>query len=417
MTTNVRKKEFMKDYESYELKFHNHKTEYFLTYITVALLNVTFAYYDIFHIFFAIIAIYYLKKMGGRLGNKYYVMVIILSLVAFGQAAKFGSFQVYSYGGALLAFSFPYFIYKILGNNYWRYYVNIIYYLAIIALIFWGLQNFSDGFTDLLENISSSLMLDPGSNESIIIYNLEHHREIDIWGLMKNAGFTAEGGVYSALLILALYFNTLFSKIIFDKKNIIFIISILTTTSTAGYAALGFYLIATSIYLKRISYKIILFPASILLIYFALFQLNFMLDKVSKYYTDEMNVYNTQANPSRVGRFLSARVDIDLIIENPLHGRGIYKSSRYLTPLEEEIGYSNSYLGIIGLASKYGLVVWFLYFYFLIKILLFISETNGLNKNFGYLFLLSILAIGTGQNPFTGPSYLILVYQGLHLKN
>lgn len=310
----------------------------------------------------------------------------------------------------------PYFIIRILGVKYWRFYINIIYFFAIISLIFWGLQNISNSFTNLLVNISSSLKLDPISNESIIIYNVEFHRATDILGLMKNAGFTAEGGVYSCVLIVALFINSIYSKQLLNKKNIVFIISLLSTNSTAGYAALGVYLIGTSLLFPQKSYKFILFPISALLFYMAIIQLPFMVDKVSKYYQQEMRIYETTTNPSRIGRFLSARVDLDIIAEYPLWGRGIHKEARYQTILEEEIGYSNSYLGIVGLASRYGLIIWILYFYYLFIFLKKIAVYNKINKFYPIFFLIAILAVATGQNPFTSPPFLILSYLGFNFK-
>jgi hypothetical protein len=400
----------------FDISFKSNKKEYFLTYLSVALLNPTFAQYNIFHILFTIIAFYYFKKSGLKFDKLFVGIVILLNFVAISQAFVLGEFTATSYFGIYLIFLMPYFIIRIIGNNYWKYYINIMYFFAIIALAFWSLQNFSNQFTDILINISETLKLDPISNESIIIYNLEHRRVTDIWGLIKNGGFLAEGGVYSCLLILALFFNTIFTKRIFEKKNLIFIISLLSTNSTAGYAALGIYLVGSSYFLRHLGYKFILLPASLALFYIAIFQLPFLYDKVSSYYISEMNTYQTQVTASRMGRFLSARIDLDLIAQNPLWGRGIHKETRYLTKLEEDIGYSNSYLGLVGFASRYGLIIWLIYFYLLFKSLSAIVNIYQIRKYYTFIILASIAAVAFGQNPFTNPPYLILVYLGFYLR-
>ncbi|MEM4260503.1 MAG: hypothetical protein QXG00_04660 [Candidatus Woesearchaeota archaeon] len=396
------------------LSFRDNKKEYFLTYLSVALLNPTFGYYDIFHILFTTIIIYLFINSRLKFDNLFFWIITLLNFVAIAQFFAFGAFTTSSYIGVFLTFLMPYFIIRIIGYEYWRYYINIVYFFSIISLILWSLQNISDSFTALLINISSSLHLDPENNESLIIYNLEHKRPTDILGLMKNAGFTAEGGVFSCLLILALFFNTIYSKNIFNKKNIVFIISLLSTNSTAGYAALGIYLTGTSFLFSQKRYKLILFPITAVLFYLAIIQLPFMLEKVNKYYEDELYVYEINPNPSRLGRFLSARIDLDIIKENPLWGRGIHKESRYLTPLEKEIGYSNSYLGIIGFASRYGIIIWSYFFYYLFVFVYKKSRINKINKYYSIIFLLAILATAMGQNPFTNPPYLILAYSGYY---
>lgn len=399
-----------------KLPFKNYKKEYFLTYLSIAMLNPTIAYYNFFHVIFTVIVVYEFYRIRLKIDKLFLGTLLFLNFISIAQAITFGTFTTTSYLGVFLTFLMPYFIARIMGNRYWHFYINIVYYLAIISLIFWSLQNISDSFTNLLFNISSSFKLDPISNESVIIYNLEFWRPSLTLGLLKNAGFTAEGGLYSCVLILALFFNSIYSKKLLNKKNLIFIISLLSTNSTAGYAALGIYLIGTSLSFSQKSYKIILLPISVVLFYLAIVQLPFMFDKVSKYYQQEMEIYHTTVNPSRVGRFLSARVDLDIIVRYPIWGQGIHKETRYRTLLEEQTGYSNSYLGIVGLASRYGLITWILYFYYLFIYLIKFISMNNINKIYSIFFLLSILAVATGQNPFFYPPYFILAYLGYYLR-
>lgn len=396
------------------LSFRYNKKEYFLTYLSIALLNPTFAQYNVFHIVFTIIVFYYFVKKKLRFDKYFFGIILLLNFIAIAQAFAFGSFTLTSYFGVYLIYLMPYFIMRLLGDRYWKFYINIIFLLAIISLTFWILQNISDSFSRMLFNISKSFRLDPISNESIIIYNLEWRRPTDLLGLIKNAGFTAEGGLYSCVLIIALLLNTIFSKEIINKKNIIFIISLLSTNSTAGYAALGIYIVGTSFLFHRKSYKFILFPLSSILFYLAIIQLPFMLEKVSKYYYDELTVYQNNPNPSRFGRFLSARVDLDIIWENPFWGRGIHKDTRYITRLEKEVGYSNSYLGIIGLASRYGLILWSLYFFYFYKNIKKYIRIYNINRKYVFIFLLAIMAVAMGQDPFNLPPYLIFTYLGMY---
>jgi hypothetical protein len=268
-----------------------------------------------------------------------------------------------------------------------------------------------------LKGISKILRLDPESNESLIIYNVELNTST--LGFIKNAGFTAEGGLFCTFIIPALFLNSL-NGVYFSRQNFVFIVAIISTASTAGYSALLFFILYAIISLKNKIYTILLLPLMIFLGFYTVTELPFMYEKVTKSYNDEMNVYNSTKNPARKGRFLSARVDIDIIKEYPLTGRGIYNEIRYLNDEEREIGYSNSYLGIVGLASRYGLVLWVLYMFLLIT---FIYKTNSLylmksksNKLFSIFFLLAIFSIAMGQNPFYLVIYLSMVYAGFDYR-
>lgn len=391
--------------------------KFLLTLFSIFLSNVTFATYSIFNVIFAVIAAYYYLSQKGKFDGLFYIIIVLLLLIGLGQAFEFQTFNYYNFGGIFLIFLIPYFAYRAIGLIYFKYFVQIIYKLSLISLVFWISINLIPGLGESLKGVSKLLHLDPESNESLIIYNVELNRST--FGFIKNAGFTAEGGLFCTFIIPALFFNSINGEY-FSKKNLVFIIAIITTASTAGYSALLFFILFAIISLKNKIYTILLLPFIIFLAFYSVTELPFMYEKVTKSYNDEMNVYNTTKNPARKGRFLSARVDLDIIKEYPLTGRGIYNEIRYLNDEEREIGYSNSYLGIVGLASRYGLILWTLYMFLLIT---FLYKTNSLylnkkksNKLYPFFFLLAIFSIAMGQNPFYLVIYLCMVYAGYDYK-
>ncbi len=396
--------------------FKKYDPKFLLTVLSIFLSNVTFATYSIFNVIFAVVAAYYYLAQKGKFDGLFYVIVILMLMIGLGQAFAFDAFNYYNFGGIFLIFLIPYFAYRAIGLVYFKYFVKIIYHLCVISLVFWGLINIAPEIGIFLKSISKALHLDPASNESLIIYNVELNRSS--FGFIKNSGFTAEGGLFCTFIIPALFFNSM-NGYFFSKQNIVFIITILSTASTSGYSALIIFLLFVIISIKNKVLTILLLPIIVFMSYYTVTELPFMYEKVNKSFNDEMNVYNTTKNPARRGRFLSARVDLDIIKENPFTGRGIYSEVRYLNDEEREIGYSNSYLGIVGLASRYGLVLWSLYMYLLV---MFIVKTNKLytqqkktNRLFSIFFILSILAIAMGQNPFYLVIYLCMVYAGYDL--
>lgn len=396
------------------------ETKFFLSIFSIALANVTFATYSIFNLIFALVAAnHYFRKLG-KLDGLFIAILLLFTFVCVGQAFVFETFNFYNFGGVFLIFLIPYYAYRTIGLNYFQYFVQIIYFLAVVSLVFWVIINIWPGFGALLQFISKSLRLDPASNESVIIYNVELTRSSI--GFIKNSGFTAEGGLFCTFLIPALYLNNINSFKLFTKRNMVFIIAIITTSSTAGYAALLIFLIYMVLNMKSKVIVSLLLPIMVFMSVYLVRELPFMFEKVNKSYNDEMNVYNSMKNPARRGRFLGARVDIDIIMENPLTGRGIYNDVRYLNEEEREIGYSNTYLGIVGLASRYGLILWLLYMFLLITFLvkyhrLMNKDGKQGNKLYPFFFFLSIFAIGMGQNPFYQVIYLTMVYAGYDLIN
>jgi hypothetical protein len=396
----------------------NKKLALILVICSVMMNNVTFASFAYATIIFLpILAIIFIYR-SLRLDALFVYIILLTLFVLIGQAIVFNTFSLYNFGGPFLIFLTPFFVYRLVGLDFFRLYVKIIYVLAIISLVLWSLQNVFDGFTQILISISKNLRMDPESNESILIYNLELGRSS--LGFIKNAGFVAEGGLYSTFLIVALYLNNFFTNRFFGTKNLIFIISIVTTSSTAGYTALLFYFLFAAFSIRSKLAMLLALPLAVLFIFNTITELPFMFEKVNKSFTDEMNVYNSQINPARRGRFLSARVDLDLIKKYPLTGIGLYTSVRYRNDEERNIGYSNSYMGIIGLASRYGLIVWSFYLFFLIKFFYSLKRlsnntSNRTNRLFPLFFCLSILSVAMGQNPFYSFVYIIMLYAGYDL--
>lgn len=390
--------------------------KFLLAVFSIFLSNVTLATYSIFNVIFAVVAAYYYLAKKGKFDGLFYVIVLLLLMVGLGQAFAFGAFNYYNFGGIFLIFLIPYFAYRAIGLLYFKYFVRIIYNLCIISLVFWVIINIVPELGEYLKTVSKALHLDPESNESLIIYNIELSKSS--FGFIKNSGFTAEGGLFCTFIIPALYFNSISGKF-FSKENMVFIITILSTASTAGYSALLIFFLFAIISIRNTALTILLLPLVAFMIYYSVTELPFMYEKVNKAFNDEMNVYHSVKNPARRGRFLSARVDLDIIKEYPFTGRGIYSEVRYLNDEEREIGYSNSYLGIVGLASRYGLILWSLYMYllivFIIRINRLYTQQQKTNKLFFAFFLSSILTIAIGQNPFYLVIYLCMVYAGYDL--
>lgn len=396
-----------------DLSFKNNKFAYFLAYVSFGIVNPTFQQYEFFPILllaFLTFLFFFRKQSFDKL---FYLVVFSLFILLIGQAVTFGHFTFRSFAGRYLIWLIPYFIIRHVQIKYFRLFVNTLYVFSIIGLFFWVIVNLSPGIYNFLLNLVKSLGTDPISGESFIIYNLDHHRPGDLF-FMKNPGPFNEGGMYACYLILALVINTFHTNKLWEKKNIIFAISILTTTSTAAYIA--FFLLILVYYFSKqnLSSRLIILPVALILSYYAYTGLPFLSDKITKQFEEQSEM--EMGERPRVGRFYSAKVGIELIKQNPLTGIGLYREDRFLSKEEEEIGITGSTNGVIDFATKYGLVFWFFYFSAMYLSLKKYAVYNSFQPPYIILFLLPLLATGSAQDPFNSPVYIILAYQYFYLK-
>ena len=112
----------------------------------------------------------------------------------------------------------------------------------------------------------------------------------------------------------------------------------------------------------------------------------------------------------RVGRFQSAIVGMEIIRQNPIAGKGIYRKDRFLSKEEEEIGITGSLNGVIDFGSRYGLIIWFIYFTSMYLSIKYYIKNNSLNPKLTVFYFIPLIVTGLAQVPFYSPVFIILVY-------
>lgn len=297
-------------------------------------------------------------------------------------------------------------IIKLLGNKFFNYFVNVVYFLAIIGLFFWLLENISPEFNNSIKKWVSILGTDPSvQKESLILFAYEPNKIIG--GLIRNNGGFWEPGAYVTTLVPAF----LFSSIIYglkNKKSIIILIAILTTFSTTGYIALFvvfIYYIVLSSYNSMVKYFLIITFVSLSV--FAYYALDFLSGKI------EYNIefvqkadFTTAAN----GRFLALKKSGYAIQQHPLIGKN------FITLRGKEINYyAKDWVGYgwMDLMAKIGILffIWYLFInYNFYKKL--VRANNYTRFNYKFLALLPFLAqyiLLFGQALYAVPLFMIFL--------
>lgn len=389
---------------------NGNKLGYFLTYLLIASSGIFHGHYFL-GISFIFTLILFIKKRE-YFDKSILHFIILLFIMVLVQTIRFEIFFLGTTAVLFVRFLFPYFAIKIIGRNFTRYYVNIIYLFTIISLIFYLSLLLLPGLNNFLLNLPAIPGFAPGNFFTLYQTDLDPR----YYGISRNHGPFGEPGVFAFFLILALLFNTVEKKSILDKRSLVFIIGIITTLSTSGYIALFVIIIFFQIFFseERFKYVPILFIAiAIIGIYFKTPLLH---EKIKRQFKIEMLANRYQY--AQRGRFISAKLDLIDIRNYPFFGRG----RNVLTRFDDfdEVTFRNTGTlggtpygrtnGITDFMIKYGLIVFAYYFILLTRSLKAYNYTQGLDKVFAYFMLATILITGFSQVIFQRPIMIALVF-------
>jgi hypothetical protein len=380
--------------------------DYILTYLIFALSGITFFTQrkSFLLIAFLVMFLFFIKK-NKSIDGVFFFILFFQILISLGQLLFFQSFTAESFIGNLILWLLPYFYIKVSGLKFIKIYVDLMFIFTLIGFVFWIGINLSPSFLDLLDKMVKDLKLDPVGLENFIIYNTEHFRTGDI--MIRNPGPFNEGGTYATYLSFAIVLNLVQTGRLFDKRNIVFLIALLTTFSSAGYIAFFFIISTYFLVNKKISFKVFVFPIIVGISIYGFLSIEFLSNKIIKQYESQ-----TIGNPNlyRVGRFGGMIADIEQLQKYPIFGRGIYTDDRYYSYTDILVNRTSSPMGILAFTTRYGLIFGLIYFS---TIFLSLKRINNLKSNNAFLVLVAfggLMITGSGQNPFLSSAYISLFY-------
>jgi len=302
---------------------------------------------------------------------------------------------------------------KLVHDKFFHIYVNLIYALALISLPLYVFQlidyNAMKSIIGIVEHNISFLDYRDDWYENIFIFTVNDN------AIYRNSGFAWEPKGFGTFLTLAFFIQLFLNGFkFFDKKNIVYLIAIGTTLSTATYGILLLGIIPFYLYNKGASFKVVSSLLIVPVILIAFTQLDFMSDKiVNEYETRDKYVGfvtdKTYEGESRsLGRFGSFIVDYRDFIKEPLIGYGLYSEERTMysiggVKLVRVNGFSD-FLAKFGLVGMFFLIIY--YFHSFKKI--------SFQFNFkGYFIIpISILMTSLGSAILLNPLYLGFIFYG-----
>jgi len=345
--------------------------------------------------FSLLLFIFIVRKKNFNIGFLwFFVLLLVVTLL---QAYKFQFFPIVTSLGLLLMVFSAYLIVKILGNKFISYYVNILYYIAIVSFVFY--------FAILLiPSVASHMPLPP--NQNIIIYNFN----VYVWHepLVRNSGPFWEPGAFAGYLIIAFIFNFLKDIKILNKKNIVLFIAIVTTVSTTAYLAVFvFFFFIYYHKIKNVIFKAVAVTIIVLAGLYAYTSFDFLGKKIESQLEVAQTMGTQQSNDSQ--RFLTILRDMKDFKGHELIGRGGNDKTRYdLAPTDQRIVRT---VGLTDVLVRVGIIVFIIMFYFLFKsICLYLEWLQNRKQIYCIGIFIAILVTLMSEVYFNLPMYWSLLF-------
>jgi len=382
-----------------------------LAYLCIAFSAIHFFKGPIPQILFVLLSFLFINLKYYNNKKLLYIIAIFLYVIVT-QSVIFQEISIYESLSILItSIIIPYIFFIYFKFNFPKFYVKALFIICIISLSFYFLSIASPKFHNSISKIPQNYtFLDPSPRANqFILYSVAHSYNEET-GLLRNNGPFHEPGVFGLFLIIGFYFNYLMNKKIFNKYLIIFLISILTTFSTAAYLGLIILLLGYSFSIKK--YKFVRVPLFILMCLLSvdfLLNANFLLNKIIYQYNVAME---KSLYEKTTGRFYGARKSIYVLSKYPMTGRGLIPATRPKDLSSPEF----LRYGILHQFAKVGLIVSVLYLIFIFRGIRVFEKIYN-EDSFTFFFIPALFANLFSQSFAFSPVLMIFVFNGIFNRN
>lgn len=336
-------------------------------------------------------------------------IIIALSILTLLQTALGYNRSIFTFIIFSLSLFGYYFISKIIGSKFIDAFINFVFIFSLISLPFFFLT-FYFPFMEFISNKVSAYFIPLSFNEASLLPN-ETSRNILIYNFKnytflynRNSGPFWEPGMFTVFLNIALFFNLLKKNKFQSIKNIVFILTIVTTFSTTGYLSMFFIFISVLLFHSTSRFKFI-YIFLFLFLAFSISNLDFMQKKI----LNQIEV----ANKDGENRFGAMIIHLKLINDSPITGVGD-GISHFVANYTDATSTAN---GITLVFAKYGIPFGLLYFILLFKSSINITTYYLQQKRLylGYCFFILLLILAFSQDITVRPIYFFLIIWGLFI--
>jgi hypothetical protein len=361
-----------------------------------------------------VLVVYLFHKDKLRFHKRFGLVILFLIVISLLQVIQNSFFSAWTEIGNIIRFTLPYLIVLSVGAAYVPLFVKSMKIITVVNFLFYIPSLLIPGFNNQLTKIPALTGLDQyGQGTNFLIYTVENAKR---YGVLRNSGMFFEPGQFASYLILAIIFRLFLDRGFSLKNNLIFVIALFFTFSTAGY--LFFFIVLFFYYFLTLNNKpaiVILLLAIVYLGYNTYIGLDFMGEKIEKQ-------YNRMLYESRYGygsgseRTVTTYNDFLASIEFPLIGLGRNSATRYgrldIGRVDRFIESNTSF----DIAATYGYPFFFLYFYLMYLSFYKLSIHYKLNRRYAWVFTILIFLMYLSQTLYLHNSFLVLLYLNIFYK-
>lgn len=396
---------------------HTSKIDYLLVGVIVALTGFEFLFRaSIYLELFIILCVLMFFLNNKKFKPEFFLIAIPLILPAVLQAVMFNLYVpgLKNIVSTLANLILCYLVLEIVKDRFHITFVNFMFFLAVISLVFFPTQ-FFPSVQEFIKNSIGSIISPIGTSDipedyrskTLIFFTY-------MWGMdtlpnimQRNCGAFWEPGMYAVFLNLALLINLYVNNTkILSVKNLSFITATITTFSTTGYIVL--FIIIISIFLLRESkVKALLgLPILILFVYISytyVWKLEFMSNKINT---------NIEASAdSRSSRFGAILFHFEKLKQFPIGGVSIKHYEDEKRIFRNNFDRQSSPNGLSLVFFVFGIPIGILYYIFLYKGISRWLEFNYISsKLIHFLFFLIFTLLAFSQDVTCRLFYLMFLF-------
>lgn len=311
-----------------------------------------------------------------------------------------------TYIGFVVKLTLGYLVVATVNKDFTKYYINILVFLSIASFFFFLPLLVSTSFDDIFNSIGVLPPFEPGTRKSLILYQLNLQRPD---GLYRNCGPFWEPAAFGGFLLVALMFNMAETGKLKGKKNMILIITAISTLSTTIFILLAILIFFYFFVSQKFLVKLITVPIVLTMFVVAFVQLSFLKEKMMiEWRKGDMSYEMRKSDQVGHTRLSSGIADYYDFMEYPLLGRGIFPTS-YFDVRDTKTRHN----GLTKQIAQFGFLGIFLYFIpvflSLNRLVLFSNLKNAL----GIVFFIIVLGMGISEGYFDKSFFWGLLF--LHL--
>ena len=320
----------------------------------------------------------------------------------------FQKFQIGPFAGFLVRLTYAFCAVRVIGQDFPKYYVQMMYMFTVLSLFLWAIFAFVPGTYNVAMNIASSfvepLELYAHNRNNLIIYTLG-----GTWLQQmppRNAGPFWEPGAFGVFLVLAVLFNTMLSKNLFDKKNLVFFAAIITTFSLGTYTSTFLLIMVYFTFVKKVvkGFAIVPMVAIGILAVYSFYEFDFLGEKLferERFADQQLKEDVTYENLDYlVGRNEQSRLDMRDFQKSPIVGTGLFQGY--------EFGFSAS--GVTFVLRTWGILGTLLLFGTMYYSFKRYVQYRNLEKSYALLALVTLIAIAISQSLYGKPFFLGMTF-------